>query len=735
LTNLVETGTDGFRTAANTALAGTDADVQAFLRSQDYPGRAAGDRIAVDQILYAAQQSGGIATEDAAQQALDANTDQALRQFLTKNQYIAAGHDERIKADQILASDDSGPELKAAAQIALDGTAGMLHQFVTVGQFAAAQRDQDSAAHNAQIAGYLAQAAETANTASQHANEAQAAAATARGAAADAAGYAQQARNDAGQAATYAQQAHQSALDAENSATRAAQSASIAQNAATSANQSAQNASRSAMWATSSEHQAAGFAVKAYGYAHDAFTSAQNAGSDASVAADAANAVLTDVLHKVADEKLAAKAQQYTDCDQYKQFGDKYQDCLHLVFQSDYDNRILMLQNGAMCGKIDRVGSDQYKQCVSDVLSPSFKEDQNLNIMADAFASIAKIETLWGGAVLGMLCAAAEPCGVLLASVVPEGTAFTSWMTAAGVDALVSTRIAAMFEESSVQGISGEATYSDLLAALARTVCSPNSFSGNTQVLLPGGATKPIKDVAIGDQVANAQPDSLHLEAHAVTEVHVTDDDTDFDDLTVATASGPETITATAHHPFWDATVHAWTNAADLRLGDKLDTPGDGHVTVVANRRYVDHIRTYNLTVDTVHTYYVLAGTTPVLVHNSGCVDIEMGPGAGSADALKAFVSLKPETEFVFDPGTGRFLLGDREPIPGGLSPHEQLVAKLGADPKTVAGGTMYRNADGGLVFTQESGHFGQNWTPQVWSQFQNLMKSSGVRADFQSWG
>uniref|UniRef100_UPI0005671966 hypothetical protein n=1 Tax=Streptomyces sp. NRRL S-325 TaxID=1463899 RepID=UPI0005671966 len=31
------------------------------------------------------------------------------------------------------------------------------------------------------------------------------------------------------------------------------------------------------------------------------------------------------------------------------------------------------------------------------------------------------------------------------------------------------------------------------------------------------------------------------------------------------------------------------------------------------------HARTYNLTVDDFHTYYVLAGATPVLVHNSTC--------------------------------------------------------------------------------------------------------------------
>jgi hypothetical protein len=36
-------------------------------------------------------------------------------------------------------------------------------------------------------------------------------------------------------------------------------------------------------------------------------------------------------------------------------------------------------------------------------------------------------------------------------------------------------------------------------------------------------------------------------------------------------------------------------------------------------RRYADEARTYNLTITDLHTYYVLAGETPVLVHNSNC--------------------------------------------------------------------------------------------------------------------
>lgn len=41
-------------------------------------------------------------------------------------------------------------------------------------------------------------------------------------------------------------------------------------------------------------------------------------------------------------------------------------------------------------------------------------------------------------------------------------------------------------------------------------------------------------------------------------------------------------------------------------------------------RRYTAVDRTYKLTVSTVHTYYVLAGNTPVLVHNEGGDPIDL---------------------------------------------------------------------------------------------------------------
>ncbi|WP_422674022.1 polymorphic toxin-type HINT domain-containing protein [Bailinhaonella thermotolerans] len=80
-------------------------------------------------------------------------------------------------------------------------------------------------------------------------------------------------------------------------------------------------------------------------------------------------------------------------------------------------------------------------------------------------------------------------------------------------------------------------------------------------------------------------------------------------------------ILATDHHPFWAASVKAWTNAGDLRPGDRLRTLEGELVAIADIQRWTAQQRTYNLTVAGVHTYYVLARETPVLVHNSsGCI-------------------------------------------------------------------------------------------------------------------
>jgi hypothetical protein len=97
----------------------------------------------------------------------------------------------------------------------------------------------------------------------------------------------------------------------------------------------------------------------------------------------------------------------------------------------------------------------------------------------------------------------------------------------------------------------------------------------------------------------------------------VTYTDHDYTDVTVNTRHGQAAIASTAHHLYWDATTHTWTEADHLRVGDSLQASGGAPVMVLALRDYTATMVTYNLTIDTLHTYYVEAHDTPVLVHNT----------------------------------------------------------------------------------------------------------------------
>ncbi|MGW2516580.1 LamG-like jellyroll fold domain-containing protein [Streptomyces sp. NPDC001617] len=74
-------------------------------------------------------------------------------------------------------------------------------------------------------------------------------------------------------------------------------------------------------------------------------------------------------------------------------------------------------------------------------------------------------------------------------------------------------------------------------------------------------------------------------------------------------------LTTTFHHPFYDETQSAFVEGKDLKAGDVLQTP-TGTAEVTGVRLYHANTTTYDLTIGTLHTYYVQAGDTPVLVHN-----------------------------------------------------------------------------------------------------------------------
>ncbi|MEV5350305.1 polymorphic toxin-type HINT domain-containing protein [Streptomyces achromogenes] len=100
----------------------------------------------------------------------------------------------------------------------------------------------------------------------------------------------------------------------------------------------------------------------------------------------------------------------------------------------------------------------------------------------------------------------------------------------------------------------------------------------------------------------------------------VTEDDKYLSELTLSTPRGEEKLTATEEHPFWSPSAGKWVEAFALQPGMTLRTDNGDTVTVRANRFLLKHARAYNLTVDGLHSYYVLAGDTPVLVHNSRCL-------------------------------------------------------------------------------------------------------------------
>ncbi|MGW0827496.1 DNA/RNA non-specific endonuclease [Streptomyces sp. NPDC002845] len=148
-----------------------------------------------------------------------------------------------------------------------------------------------------------------------------------------------------------------------------------------------------------------------------------------------------------------------------------------------------------------------------------------------------------------------------------------------------------------------------------------NSFTPGTRVLMADGSTKPIKDVKNGDQVLATDPETGETRMETVTAeikgqgvkhlVKVTID-TDGDNGT-QTAE----VTATDGHPFWVPELGEWIDATDIRSGQWLQTGAGTYVQVTAVERWTALQATvHNLTVSDLHTYYVLAGATPVLVHN-----------------------------------------------------------------------------------------------------------------------
>ncbi|OKK11113.1 hypothetical protein AMK16_32900 [Streptomyces sp. CB00455] len=162
--------------------------------------------------------------------------------------------------------------------------------------------------------------------------------------------------------------------------------------------------------------------------------------------------------------------------------------------------------------------------------------------------------------------------------------------------------------------------------------CELNSFPTGTRVQMADGTTKEIQDIRVGDTVLATDPQTGETRPQRVTDTITTPDDKNFTDLTLTDESNPRAppvqLTSTLHHPHWNDTRHQWVDAGDFNPGDHLRRPDGTTLTVKTKRNYPYAVTTHNLTVNNFHTYYVLAGATPVLVHNCNLGDY--------ADSLRA---------------------------------------------------------------------------------------------------
>ncbi|RKR87797.1 intein/RHS repeat-associated protein [Micromonospora pisi] len=170
--------------------------------------------------------------------------------------------------------------------------------------------------------------------------------------------------------------------------------------------------------------------------------------------------------------------------------------------------------------------------------------------------------------------------------------------------------------------------------------CRTNSFVPGTKVVLADGSSTSIEDLKVGDQVLAADVESGDNQGRTVTNVRSNEGTKTLITFTVDVdgRDGSETgsITSTDAHLIWLPDSGSWVKADQLQPGAWLQTAAGTWVQVTAVKRHVHHERVHNLTVDGVHTYYVLADNTPLLVHNCETLNLGSGenpmPGAVNVD-------------------------------------------------------------------------------------------------------
>ncbi|NAS20650.1 DNRLRE domain-containing protein [Herbidospora sp. NEAU-GS84] len=179
----------------------------------------------------------------------------------------------------------------------------------------------------------------------------------------------------------------------------------------------------------------------------------------------------------------------------------------------------------------------------------------------------------------------------------------------------------------------------------AKPTSGCNSFVPGTRVLLADGSARPIEQIKVGDKVVASDPEKGETVSKPVTALIVgageknlvgirlkvspgvlgqygtaSDGDEGLSDTPSASDSSEgESLIATSGHLFWVPALREWTPAGELSPGMWLRLGSGGHAQVSSVSTWTEERENVrNLTVAGLHTYYVFAGSAPVLVHNCG---------------------------------------------------------------------------------------------------------------------
>lgn len=555
-----DAGAASVRTAAEQALKGNTQAVTAFLTTGQY-------QVGTDEFgVHIAQIIDGLPKDsillEAGRKALASGDVSKYREFIETGQYAARVEDEHVSAAKLAAT--GGPELAAAARIAVHTSDAALHEFIQNGQYRAQRKDLLAANHQERVQALIAESAEIAATAHQDAAEAGKVAALARDKSDEANGYAQQAAASATQAKTFADQAAASARKAKEAADRAAQSAKTARDAAARANKAAESASQSAADAAISAQSARTSASIAWAAAARAKDSSIAAGKDFEAAYQASKEARDTYIEKWWQNEERRRNDPGEQARRQYRCGFAGTDCM-----SDKEYAYWCIKKPA-CMILTETG---------EALQPY---DDDIRFISHELLGLSNFYTCFNENDLGAC-------------------------TELGRDLAVSSKMRAL-------------RAAGLL--LVRSLKGCKCFPPGTRVLMGDGSTRKIEDIKVGDKVRATDPLTGTSAAKTVTRHIATEDDKHFNELTVETGHGPQKVTATFEHPFWSPSAKRWLEARELLPGEQLLTSDGRSVRITANRAYDRHARTYNLTVADLHTYYVLAGRTPVLVHNSNCPGI-----------------------------------------------------------------------------------------------------------------